>query len=187
MSVGTTMFWPQKTSVQHTTKASPHHMKVYSQCVCIVNSSNSISCGSSVKILIRPHLFDDDCFPCSKCFPIIYLSKYARTIFSRKMNYTVDASRRTAYVSIIWRVGALIESNCSEHEHNFVWPLLAFLYPLVVDDVDDDAIIHSSVSICRLRLYHITKITTSQHNTMAESHQDRQNNTETPVRRYEGA
>lgn len=30
--------------------------------------SNSISCGSSVKILIRLHLFDDDCFPCSKMF-----------------------------------------------------------------------------------------------------------------------
>lgn len=171
----------------HNKSITAPHEGIFAVCVYIVNLSNSISCGSSVKILIRPHLFDDDCFPCSKCFPIIYLSKYARTIFSRKMNYTVEASRRTAYVSIIWRVGALIESNCSEHEHNFVWPLLAFLYPLVVDDVDDDAIIHLSVSIRRLRLYHITKITTSQHNTMAESHQDRQNNTETPVRRYEGA
>lgn len=61
-------------------------------CVCSVyrHLSNSISCGSSVKILIRLHLFDDDCFPCSKCCPIIYLSKYGKTIFSLKMNYTLN-------------------------------------------------------------------------------------------------
>lgn len=95
MAVGT-LVWPQK--AKHTTNASPHHMKLLVVCV-YCHLSNSISCGSSVKILIRPHLFDDDCFPCSKCFPIIYLSKYAKTIFSLKMNYTVDA-RRT-YASII--------------------------------------------------------------------------------------
>lgn len=89
-AVGTSV-WVQKAKLSPQQK---HHRTTWSYSSCVYcHLSNSISCGSSVKILIRPHLFDDDCFPCSKCFPIIYLSKYGKTIFSLKMNNTVDARR----------------------------------------------------------------------------------------------
>lgn len=133
--------------------------------------SNSISCGSSVKILIRLHLFDDDCFPRSKCFTIIYLSKYGKTVFSLKTNLStphsalyVRQSKQSAMPEATlraFRLVSIVKSQWTLNTHVFDWSL-AFLSTIVGGgDADDDnsAIIHPSASFYRLRRRHIIHVT----------------------------
>lgn len=67
---------------------------MWNRTACACHLSNSISCGSSVKILIRVHLFDDDCFPCSKRFAIIQRGARARAP-ARLQASSRNESRRT--------------------------------------------------------------------------------------------